>query len=713
MSLLTALCDQLRRFDEDAFVAMASRGLLRRAGKDLETQTPEMLEATAEAVAVCTGGHTVRFDARGPAQATCSCPSGRVCQHILSACLWLQRCALATAGEPQTAVAEAASTAPPPAPATSPVEELHAALMAFTPTALSKHASLPGYRWARDFVLDLDPETGVQIQGQNHLVIGFTRPRMTFRYLGGDLENLLIDASVGKAEKYRVAAVLAYQRAHGIEPVLLEARGKPQAAALDLGKDHELAEGADATREDSRVRLRASIRQLICECVELGLSHLSQAIHERFSTLAVWAQGAEYHRLALLLRRIADHVDLLLERAGAADEHRLFEELTLAYALVTALDSSAARGEAPVHLVGRPRSRYESSGAIELIGLGAMPWRSASGYVGLTMMFWSVADRAFMSCTDARPELVRGFNPIARYTSPGPWNGLSSPQEATGQLLRLRDVQTSATGRISMAERTSATVQRISSEQIRQALDVCSDWSALQAQVDLRRQSLLSEPQPMQDWIALAPARFGAPRFDAARQTLVWPLVDGSGDCLNAEVAYSEFAKSAIDHIEALRHGAAADGAVVIARIRRGAEGFVADPLSLVHSSRVPRDRVIDAIYFDQPASESLRGRVAGAIGRVIGRASAPTPAMSAEAGAESALRELRSWLMRQAERGTASDGHGSISRERAAHVQRLRESGLVAFTPGDGAPLADALIQMHYVQMQYSRMAGVEMPSA
>lgn len=709
MSLLTALCDQLRRFDEEAFVAMANRGLLRRAGKDLESQKTEMLEATAEGVAISTSGQTVRFDTRGPAQATCSCPSGGVCQHILAACLWLQRSAPATGGEPQPAVAEAASNAP----AVSPAEELHAALMAFTPTALSKHASLPGYRWARDFVLDLDTETGVQIQGGSHLVIGFTRPRMTFRYLGGDLGNLLIDASVGKPEKYRVAAVLAYQRAHGLEPAPMEARGKLQTVGLDLGKDHDLAEGADATREESRVRLRASIRQLICECVGLGLSHLSQGIQERYSTLAVWAQGAEYHRLALLLRRIADHVELLLERAGAADEHGLFEELTLAYALVTALESSAARGEAPAHLVGRARSRYESTGAIDLIGLGAMPWRAASGYVGLTMLFWSVTDRAFMSCTDARPELLRGFNPVVRYKSPGPWNGLSSPKEATGQLVRLRDAQTSATGRISMAEGTSATVQRISGEQIRQALNVCSHWHALQAQVDQRRQSLLSEPRPMQDWVALEPARFGAPRFDAARQTLVWPLVDADGDSLNAEVAYSEFAKSAIDHIEALRGRSPGDGTVVIARVRRRAEGLVAEPLSLMFSSRGARDNAVQSIYFDEVAAESLRGRVAGAIGRAIGRGNTRAPAVPAESSVASALRELRGWLMRHAERGIASDSHGSISHERMAHVQRLRESGLIAFTPdGEGSGLAQVLIQMHYLQMQYSRMAGVDTAS-
>jgi hypothetical protein len=109
----------------------------------------------------------------------------------------------------------------------------------------------------------------------------------------------------------------------------------------------------------------------MCECMELGLSHLSRGIHERFATLAVWAQGAEYHRLALMLRRIAHHVEQLLERAGGADEHRLLDEITIAYGLVASLNYTASQGNSPSHLVGAARSRYEQAGSFELLGLGA------------------------------------------------------------------------------------------------------------------------------------------------------------------------------------------------------------------------------------------------------------------------------------------------------------------------------------------------------
>ena len=190
-----------------------------------------------------------------------------------------------------------------------------------TPAELSKHAGKAGYRWAWQFVLDLDAEHGFTAGGDRHVVLTFSRPHMTFRYLGGGLGNMIADLEVARIEKYRVAAVLAFQRAQGVALTPPEPVGAARGSGLDFGKDHAAGSPDQENLTESRQRLLASGQQLICECLELGLSHLSQGIHERFATLAVWAQGVEYYRLALLLRRIADHVENLLERTGAADEH--------------------------------------------------------------------------------------------------------------------------------------------------------------------------------------------------------------------------------------------------------------------------------------------------------------------------------------------------------------------------------------------------------
>ncbi len=76
----------LARFDEDGFVALANRGLLRRAQKDLEKLPVDVAEETADALTVAVGEYRIRFDARGPAHARCSCPATGVCCRRHWAC---------------------------------------------------------------------------------------------------------------------------------------------------------------------------------------------------------------------------------------------------------------------------------------------------------------------------------------------------------------------------------------------------------------------------------------------------------------------------------------------------------------------------------------------------------------------------------------------------------------------------------------------------
>ena len=69
MTVRSELIAQLARFDEEAFVALANRGLLRRAQKDLDAQAEVRTEETVDAVVVLISQQCVTFDHRGPAHA--------------------------------------------------------------------------------------------------------------------------------------------------------------------------------------------------------------------------------------------------------------------------------------------------------------------------------------------------------------------------------------------------------------------------------------------------------------------------------------------------------------------------------------------------------------------------------------------------------------------------------------------------------------------
>lgn len=702
-TLRQALADQLARYDDEAWAALANKGLLRRAQKDLE-KAPVAdgdVEDGGDALTVTTSGQRVRIEARGPGQATCTCPATGVCQHILAAAIGLQRLGAGDAPAVDEAEPEAGA-------AEDPSEALRASLLALPGAALVSHAGKPGYRWAWQFVQDLDLERDFRVEGDRHLALAFGRPRLVFRYMGGGLDALIADADLAQLDKYRVAAVLALRLAMGAAitaPEPVKGRG-PRTASLDLGVDHAMPEEVAGAQDASRERLIASALQLLDECLRLGLSHLSQGMQERLSTLAVWAQGADLHRLSRLLRRLADHVELLLSRAGGADEHRLLDELALTHALVEALKSAAAAGRAPIALTGRARTRYEGAGALTMLGVGAHAWSSPAGYTGLTMIFWSPQERGFLSCTDARPVSMRSFNPISRYTAAGPWSGLGAPALATGHRVTLTGAQLNEQGRLSAAESTSAIVEDTAdvADALIDEMPVAADWAELVAQYRRDKRSLLAEPRPMADWVVVKPARFGEARFLGDRQTQVWPLFDADDRRLDAELPYSERSDHAIDRIEHLRD--LPPGMCVIGRLRPGATGLVLEPLSLIWPLANENGRRLDALHFD---ASPQRGGFLAALKETLGRRrreGTASEAASAPPGPP-VLRELRAWLCRQAERGMPVEQWPRVRLEAQGWALRTSEHGFGVFHRAlrDDVDLPALMLRWHYLLMQFERL--------
>lgn len=685
-SIRTQLQTQIASFDDEAFIALANRGLLRRAHKDLEQQTAKIISELPDALVMAFGDFQIRFTAAGPAKAQCSCPAAGVCQHILAAAISLQKL----------------SSALPVVTDDDKGAMLHDALMAFSHQQLVQYAGKSAYQWAWQFVQDSNP---IEINVEQYITIRFSNPRMTFRYMGGELASLLADLNISPLEKYHVAAVLAYQRAQGGDIANPEP-SKAKQAALELGMEHPAPESMKANQHFSRERLRLSVQQLLTECIVLGLSHISRGIFERYATLAVWAQGAEYYRLALLLRRLADHVDLLLARAGSADEHLLFDDMTIAFALVNALDDAANRGVEPKYLVGQARSRYETTNELHLLGLGANTWRSASGYVGLTMLFWSTTDQVFMACTDARPVSQRGFNPIARYKNPGPWTGLNSPAQATGRQLILRAAQLNPTGRLSSAESTTVLVQGVATN-FAQQLKPARNWSELLQEHSTLRRSLLAEPQPMKDWTVLMPTVFGKAHFDAARQVMRWPLFDEHNQQLDVELVYNEQTAHAINRIEQLTGAQLDPGTMVVVRLRSSGGIVVGEPLSLIKAKCDVNESPIDALYFDPAPLQSTTAKWLSKFSQVVtGKPAKAVPSQQI-AQLPSSLMELRHFLRRLAERGIAADSTEQALLQLSKHIEANNAAGLNLFSRLNinKNVLLMQVLQINYLCLQYERL--------
>lgn len=717
-SIKEILISQLARFDDEAFAALANRGLLRRAQKDLEKISATIIDITDKTLVIGFADYKITFDERGPSHATCSCKSGGICQHILSASLALQKnCienGLTVSGDKSLCVEKSTDVIPPEdkQPISSDgqdlIDDLHTALLNITTEELITYCGKAGYRWAWQYVQDIDCDHDLHISGGKYIIIRLSHPQISLRYLGGGLDNLICDTPNSKLKQLRIAAILAYHKVNGKEIIAPESNKKSAIIELNLGKDFTSYVSQETANEESRDCLRKVALQIFPECIQLGLSHLTSGFHERFSTLALWSQGAKYYRLGLFFRRLADHVELLLDRSANADEQRLFDELTIAHALVSALEEASKKHSEPVYLIGKARNCYESSGTKEVFGLGAHAWRSPSGYVGLTMIFWSPQDASFLSYTDARPEIaLRGFNPVNRYKASGPWNGLSSPSAATGHRVILSGAATSEVGRISGSENVTATIEScFSRTEIVSQYQIHTLWNDLFYGNKKLRRSLLSEPDPMKDWVILQPKRFGKSKFDAIRQTLIWPLFDTTDQRIDAELVYYNLSIHAISRIENLEPSKIKTGTLLVARIRPGSFGQVVEPLSLINATDSENENAIDCLHFDKDITSPNSKWFSKIQNFVNGESKDPIDS-NKRILMPSALEELGRFLRNKAERGVSTETENEFDRDFHLHCEKTTAVGLTAFENlcNNNSRAAVQLLQANYIRLQYERL--------
>jgi hypothetical protein len=472
--------------------ALANKGLLRRAQKDLERGEVAAFEMNESGLITSVSGQQVTLIEAGPAKATCSCPAPGVCQHIVAACLKLMQDPVA------------ASTA-------SAYEEWSA----FTEADLLAAFGLPTLRSAYELSLAHEPEI---VRGSVVTVRFATLNAEVVALPGAGLTGIIVNGlTERKHSQLAAAALLSVRRAAGIawEPPV------------------NVKEGAAPMHREEALK---SVASLIEEAAGNGLARLSTAMVERFDALSISAQTAELHRLSLLLHRIATQMGDWLHKRPHADLGQIFGEMATAYALVHA---------AP-HLAGVGRDSYIEVGSLDLTGVAAWPWRTPSGYEGLTLLFWDSTNGVWNTWTDARPRAFQGgFSALARYSQPGPWDGAESPARLVDSRFRLMSAKRNRWGRLSSSAQTKALV---TSRADLSRLPACDDWTAL----EVTPSPGLRERDPRLAYQILCPDNWVRQPYDPISQCLSWRLHDRHGHVIEMRLAFDDLTETAIKRLEAL-----------------------------------------------------------------------------------------------------------------------------------------------------------------
>lgn len=525
----------LAGMDDDALAALANKGLVRRARKDLEKSAPSLAGADADSVSLQVEEQTVRL-VQPAGKSTCSCASG-ICRHILACLIHLREAVPAEA-----AAQESSSATPAPSPADQIAAIDEPALVKWAGRPLMKRAAVV---LSRGYEVEETPASAVvRMPAQNIIV----------RCLPGGLDAMLCSCHAAGACEHKAAAVLAIAAHRSGRPVEV-----PQAML-------EASAGAPRSRDE----VRASVSELVGEMVAMGLSRLSLAAEQRLKTLATSAQGVDLPRLQRMLKALADEVSMTLKRDASASAGSLL----ISCARVAALCEALAR-PTPA-LVGEHRSVYMPvAGSIDLVGLGARRWRTRSGYHGLTVLLWEPASKRWTGWTDARPIGTPGFDPAARFDEAGPWAGCPSPRHAAATVWRLTGIHRNGTGRITARDNTQGIPSRAAKPEDG---PLVTDFSQLGAMAAEAFAPGLADRRDHAELVLLAPTQWGEAEYDKVRQEVTRPVFDAAGRCVPLILRHSPETDQALTTLERI------DGTIVkavLGSMRIGARGLFIEPTTL------------------------------------------------------------------------------------------------------------------------------------
>jgi hypothetical protein len=550
---MSIVASNLRRLaaslDPTALETLASKGLLRRAHKDIDRGIDISITGETErSLCLRVDGYEVTLPESGPVTAACSCSSVGICQHILAAVLFLQTPEEINA-QNQAPVIDDAET-----------DASCSEWMSIDREQLERWAGKQAFKAGMELAGYSNPE----IVCERMIHIRFPTLNAEVHFVkGGGLDGMIASGGKGDKQKLIVAAVVSFQRDRGSEWSMPAEKGALESSG-----------GAPRTRAE----VLGSCQNLLEETLANGLSRISAANQQRWATLAVSALGVNLPRLALSLRGIGNESALAVARNAGSDLARMLMRMAHAHALCTALQNSGQNPRSD--LVGLHRTQYNDVGHLDLVGAGSWPWRTASGYEGLTLLFWDPSAKCWNSWSESRPRHQPGsFDPVARYTQPGPWEGGESPRQLARSTFRLMNARRNSSRRLSGSNKSRVLITG-PSDLGNQGLPIIDNWKQLAPQLNTHTHIGLKEPNPIDAIFALRPASWGERSFDAVNQVFRWALADSLQQTLLIEIDFDEFTESGIKFLENAPRDTL-KRACIIGRVQLTQQGLSLHPYSI------------------------------------------------------------------------------------------------------------------------------------
>lgn len=638
--------DQLHKLllslDESGLVALSNKGLVRRAQKDLEGATVSV-EEQEQFIVVKGPDWTVWMPPSGPKSAKDDTKATGITRQILAATIYLRDCwhTAGTAGNttaiddgPDTttkesgkrkplseeptctasAVAVPASRSEPgvTAPAEEPAggkphsetsgEQLRDRLLALSSTEILKWSGKTLWKEIES-LLKTAPE--FEVECAIGLTMRLPQHAVEVRLLPCNakgtrlLDELLTTGPKTLHKRWALMAVLALHQRFGKIQEAAQDQPDPQI----LQQQHKIIE---------------STQQLLEGILATGVAHPSNRLVERLFTLSVSATAMQLPRLGHMLRALSSESSKLLCKEASADTRKLLDGMSQSYALTKALRRSTP--ERYKELAGASRTQYEPISTLRLRGAGVHPWRTPSGYEGITAIFWDRDAHRFLTWSSSRPVKTFGFDLETVYRLECPWTQSTALADLCRKSFSLVNGRLNALGRISSSQQTSVADliedSPLESEQFEGRR--FTDWAELRNYVRKQLPIGIALRNPLDRLVVLEPRHWGERFFDEMQQSFCWQLLDENSAKLALTLAWNAINEQQIEFLEALKPDR--DKLVrVLARISFDSSGTKFEPISFF-STGTPRGHHLLNPAFDASLIESKQSRLLETLRKKFGK---------------------------------------------------------------------------------------------
>ncbi|WP_368186496.1 hypothetical protein [Aestuariibius sp. HNIBRBA575] len=504
-----SLRDLIASFDDDALVALANKGLLRRAMKTTGEANILRFDEDDADLTVC--GQAVSIPPAGPQSARCDCPAPGICSHILTAMLVLREASADTR-------APSANDAPEN---DAPPELTHAPSASDGLTGLAAEDLRKFAGADYDGAQVLAGSAQIEALGQNAQV-SFVTPDASVTFVAGQpLTSALYKGPSTRKRLVVTAGAIAVRDQAGVARNVVD----PPANSVNTT-------GPDAT-------MLAEISNAIEAAISQVFHGSAQLAQERFLDLAISARVQSAPRLTGQLLTLSTQCGWA-ETGDIRFEHgRFLAALAQAYALVKALTQTP---NDPA-ILGVVRRSFAQAPTMDLWALGAKGWNSPNGARGLTLYLLNHETGVFHAATVARGAgMDANFTPARAYASPF-W-GIPSVPGLTGNMVTLDQPLLSPEGQLSTAGKVTANVNgAIPSAQLQDHACCFQRWDQLREMLRCEiGQGLKRSAAPLPALIA--PTRIEEPYFDDISQRYRWRVLDATGDIFELSASPQE-----IDHL--------------------------------------------------------------------------------------------------------------------------------------------------------------------